>query len=75
MISEARKLVESGNMNRDVVALIDKFDAKYALEKLNNNDEDVCPQFRSNLRGMFDKSLDDLSNLKDKRYKLLKRLD
>lgn len=75
MISEARKLVESGNMNRDVVALIDKFDAKYALEKLNNSDDDVCPQFRSNLRGMFDKSFDDLSNLKDKRYKLLKRLD
>jgi hypothetical protein len=75
MISEARKLVESGNMNRDIVLLIDRFDAKYALEKMNNNDDDVCPQLRSNLRGMFDKSLNDLSNLKDKRYKLLKRLD
>lgn len=75
MISEARKLVESGNMNRDVISLLDKFDAKYALEKMNNNDGDVCPQFRSNLRGMFDTYMDDLSKLKDKRYKLLKRLD
>lgn len=54
---------------------LSKTDSRYAFETLNSNGVDVCPQFRDNLRGLFNRSIVDLSELKDKKYKLLKRLD